>query len=90
MPSLTPHIAGGALPAPEAEIRCLARIAGKELEALYGIQPSLLMAIEAAAHYGLSRRCMYRVDLAKARARPLAGGQGFANVVTMPQQRVAS
>ena len=49
MQGLTPHIAGGALPPLEAEIRRLARLAGKELEAPHGLQPSLLTAAEVAA-----------------------------------------
>jgi hypothetical protein len=89
MPSPTPHIAGGALPPPEPEIRCPARTAGKELEALSGIQPSLLMATEAAARYGLSRTPMYRVELAEARARPLSGRRHLANLVTISGQGVA-
>ena len=89
MQGLTPHIAGGALRTLEAEIRRLARLAGKELEALHGLQPSLLTAAEVAAPYGLSRRWVYQVQLAKAGARPLAAGQHVANVLTMRQQGVA-
>jgi hypothetical protein len=72
MPSSTPHFAGGALPLPEAEIRCLARFAAKRLGAVCGLQPSLLTAAEVAAQDGLSRRWVYQAELAEAGARPLA------------------
>ena len=56
----SPYAANGAPVLPDAELRRLARLIAKELEALQGLQPAVLTAAEVAKQYGLSRGWVYK------------------------------
>jgi hypothetical protein len=55
-----PSLASASRDLPDAELRRLAQLIAKELEALQGIEPVLLTAADVAAQYGVSRGWVYR------------------------------
>jgi hypothetical protein len=56
----SPSFANSAPVLPDAELRRLARFIATELEALQGLQPTLLTAAEVANQYGVSRGWVYK------------------------------
>jgi hypothetical protein len=55
-----PYVASSAPALPDADLRRLARLIATELEALHGLEPSLLTAADVANQYGLSRGWVYK------------------------------